>query len=369
VGKTRGPLAVLLLPLSLLFRLLAWLRRSAYRKGILQVWSAPVPVVVVGNLTVGGSGKTPLIIALAEKLSDAGFRPGIVCRGYRAKELSEPVIATIDSSTALAGDEPVLIAGRTSCPVAVYPKRSLAIRKLLGSHKIDVVLLDDGLQHYSLDRNIEIVVVSEHVGFGNGFLLPAGPLREPLSRLRNVDFIVRSQLAAGLSGSDLPVLQLPEFVPDEKVHGYVLVLDELRRLDEQDAIATELSPEDIENRLRGSVFTDKGDQRKPTLTAMAGIANPERFFKTITNLGLKIDSVALQDHHQFTPADFLTGPDSPVYILTEKDAVKCKELNIDPSRIWYAKMTAIPDQKFIDALTERLRTSGSGKSDVIGQGV
>ena len=363
VWKTRGLAAIVLWPLSLLFRLIAGVRRNLYRAGIFKVWSAPVPVVVVGNLTVGGSGKTPLIITLAEKFCDAGIRPGIVCRGYRAKELSEPVIATSDSSTAFAGDEPVLIAGRTSCPVSVYPIRKLAIKKLLGAHKVDLVLLDDGLQHYALDRDIEIVVVSEHAGFGNGFLLPAGPLREPLSRLRDVDYVVRSRISPGSQGSDLPALELPGFIPDEKVYGYILVIDELRRLDEQEFISANAPPGEIEHRLKASVAANKQSNIDVPLTAMAGIANPGRFFKTLTDLGLQVETVVKQDHHQFAVDDFQAGLESPVYILTEKDAVKCKELKIDKSRVWYAKMTAVADRDLVDALVERLAISPDKQSD------
>jgi len=302
-----------------------------------------------------------------------------------ALELS--VVATVPKNSRNAGDEPVLIAGRTACPVAVYPTRSLAIKKLLARHELDVVLLDDGLQHYSLDRNLEIVVVSEHVGFGNGFLLPAGPLREPLSRLREVDFVVRSRIynkadnqtvseavseaannetssvATESEKSDTPVLELPRFIADEKIHSYVLVLDELRRLDEEDSITVDSAPEAIANRLQGSVATNNAGKLEAPLIAMAGIANPSRFFKTISDLGLNVETVIQPDHHQFTAADFRTSPDAPVYILTEKDAVKCKELKIDKSRVWYAKMTAVPDQRLIDELIERITSLKMGYSD------
>ena len=226
------------------------------------------------------------------------------------------------------------------------------------------------MQHYALDRDIEIVVVSDHVGFGNGFLLPAGPLREPLSRLKDVDFIVRSRLATLSHGinSDVPSLELPHFVTDEKVHGYVLALDELRRLDEQDVIAADSEPEIIKAQLKTSVTSGKAGQDEFPLIAMAGIANPGRFFKTITDLGLKVETVIQPDHHQFTADDFQSGADAPLYILTEKDAVKCKELKIDQSRVWYAKMTAVPDQRLIDALLERLASPVGGQSDETGPG-
>src|SRR5690606_19736513 len=177
----------LLLPLELLFRLVTALRRLLYRRGILRSWRAPVPVLVIGNISVGGTGKTPVTIALCAALRQSGFRPGVISRGYRAQPPQFPHRVSADDSAAVAGDEPLLIARRTGCPVAIAPDRSAAAQLLLQHDDCDVLICDDGLQHYALQRDIEVAVVDAVRGFGNRHCLPVGPLREPLARLRTVD--------------------------------------------------------------------------------------------------------------------------------------------------------------------------------------
>ena len=178
----------LLRPLEFLFRSLAALRRLAYRAGLLRSYRAPLPVVVVGNITVGGTGKTPVVIALVEQLQAAGLRPGVVSRGYGAGQGSFPHRVGAGSRADECGDEPLLIHRRTGCPCVVDPDRPRALRALLESGPLDLVVCDDGLQHYALQRDLEIAVLDANSLVGNGFCLPAGPLREPVRRLQSVDF-------------------------------------------------------------------------------------------------------------------------------------------------------------------------------------
>lgn len=193
-------LSALIMPLSLLYLDAIRLRRWLYKIGFKASTRLPVPVIVVGNLTVGGTGKTPLVLWLAQLLSENGYRPGIVSRGYAGKAEPAPVIVRSDSNPAEVGDEALLLAQRSSCPVAVNPNRPAAAQLLLERFACDVIICDDGLQHYALQRDIEIAVVDGRRRFGNGYCLPAGPLREPQTRLREVDFIVSNGEAAELDG-------------------------------------------------------------------------------------------------------------------------------------------------------------------------
>ncbi|MEJ2653110.1 MAG: tetraacyldisaccharide 4'-kinase [Gammaproteobacteria bacterium] len=184
------PLSILLLPLSGVFGLLVSLRRFAYETGMLRRHKLPVPVIVIGNITVGGTGKTPLVIWLVESLRGAGYRPGVVSRGYGGDTARMPQLVTADSDPVAVGDEPVLIAQRAACPVAVAPRRVMAARALIADHDCNVIVSDDGLQHYALERDMEIAVIDGERRLGNGHYLPAGPLREQATRLRRVDIMV-----------------------------------------------------------------------------------------------------------------------------------------------------------------------------------
>ncbi len=277
-----------LYPLGLVFRVLVALRRLLYRVGVLKATRLPVPVIVVGNLTVGGSGKTPLALALVAWLRQAGHSPGLVSRGYggHARELM-PVRP--DSDPALVGDEPVLLARRSGCPVWIGRRRAQAGQQLLAFHpEVDVILTDDGLQHYALARDMEIVVVDGERGFGNGRLLPAGPLREPLSRLAEVDAVV---VNGGAGGPPLPV---PAFSMVLAGHGLV-------------------------NLARPDLVVPPSHFRGGRVHALAGIGNPQRFFDHLTALGLEIEPHPFPDHHAFMATDLPPG----TVIMTEKDAVKC----------------------------------------------
>jgi len=277
--------SLLLLPLSVLFSVLARIRRIAYRLGLFSVVSAPVPVVVVGNLSVGGTGKTPVA--------------GIISRGYGGSgELSE-VLAT--SSSRHVGDEPVMIARRTHCPVWVGRDRAAAATRLVaGNPHVDILISDDGLQHYHLARNFEIAVIDARRQFGNRLLLPAGPLREPVSRLDTVD-------AAVVNGGEAP--QLPV-----------------------NAFAMHLGGSEFLNLVDPSNRMPAGQFGNMKLHAVAGIGDPERFFSHLRSLGLSFTPHAFPDHHMFTASD-LEFAGANAVLMTEKDAIKC---SCFAREIWWA---------------------------------
>jgi tetraacyldisaccharide 4'-kinase len=285
----RGAAAWLLWPASLAFRAAVFTRRWLYRLRLLPSVHPGIPVIVVGNLTAGGSGKTPLVIWIAEYLKRKGWTPAVVSRGYGAqasKKRATPRAATILDDAATVGDEPILIARRTGCPVWVGADRVAVIRALRAAHQdVDVLILDDGLQHYRLRRDLEIAVVDAR-GFGNGFMLPAGPLREPASRLRSVDAVVSH---------------------GAKLKGYAMQLKgtELHRMT------------DAAERRPASAFAGE------KVHAVAGIGDPNRFFLHLGRLGVKLVPHPFPDHHAFTPQDLQFATDAAV-LMTEKDAVKLR---------------------------------------------
>lgn len=282
-----------LAPFSLVFFLLAAARRWAYRFGWLHSERLPVPVVVVGNIAVGGTGKTPLVVWLAERLRQAGYRPGIVSRGYRGRQKA-PAPVRPDSDPAAVGDEPVLLARRAACPVWVGRRRAEVARQLLTFHpEVDVILSDDGLQHYALARDVEVVVVDGERGFGNRWLLPAGPLREPLSRLSAVDAVVVN------GGPALADLVAPQF-------AMALVGSRFWKLG------------------RPEVMVDATYFAGRVVHAVAGIGNPERFFRGLGRLGIQVEPSAWPDHHRYRRQDL---PNATL-LMTEKDAVKCAAFDL-----------------------------------------
>lgn len=280
----------LLIPFSLLFRLLAASRVLAYRWGWLHAERLPVPVVVVGNLTAGGAGKTPLTLALVTWLQEAGYKPGIVSRGYGGRgRQAMPVLP--DSDPVLVGDEPVLLARRAGCPVWVGRKRAEAGRQLLLFHpEVDVLVADDGLQHYALARDMEFVVVDGQRGFGNGWSLPAGPLREPMRRLKQAGAVV-------LNGDAPFNLDIPLFRMRMRGERFSNLLDPGQTVD-------------------ASALADAPAH------AIAGIGNPQRFFDSLLEKGLSVVPHAFPDHHAFKPEDLPAGR----LVMTEKDAVKIAPL-------------------------------------------
>lgn len=309
-----SPLRWLLAPLSGLFRLIAALRRFAYQAGWLAQQSLPVPVIIVGNISVGGSGKTPLVLWLAQQLKNRGWRPGIISRGYGGKAADYPLTVNADTPASEAGDEPKLLALRSQCPVVVAPDRLAAGRQLLAEFACNVIISDDGLQHYRLARDIELVVVDSRRGFGNGFCLPAGPLREPVCRLDKVDFVVW--------------------------HG------------------NSQQPWTLQLQLQASV--NLTDQRRLPLTnwqnqtvhAVAGIGDPQRFFDQLRAAGLQVIEHAFNDHHAFSAADLQFNDTLPV-LMTEKDAVKCQAFAT--GNCWSVPADAVLTDGLADAINSRLK--------------
>lgn len=272
----------LLLPLSALYGLLIMLRGLAYRLHLLPQRKVAVPVIVVGNLTVGGSGKTPLVAWLVAHLQRAGWRPGIVSRGYGGKAREWPQQVSASSDPRQVGDEPVMLAQTTNCPVAVAPRRYDAAQSLQ-AQGVNIIVSDDGLQHYALARDIEIAVRDGERGYGNGLLLPAGPLREPLRRLRRVDI--------------------------EIVHGRGG--DFRLEIDNPQPLSADTPPQPLTH------FAGQ------TVHAVAGIGFPQRFFDALIAAGIEIIPHAFADHHAFSAADITFDDDLPVF-MTAKDAVKCR---------------------------------------------
>lgn len=315
------PLHLLLLPVSFIFGLLTALRRALYRCGILSSEKLPVPVIVIGNITVGGSGKTPLTLWLAQQLIEEGWHPGIISRGFGGTETSLPHSVAPSSSPDEVGDEAVLMAQRELCPVWVGRKRPATGRALLHAHpECDVLLSDDGLQHYRLRRDVEIAVVDGARRFGNGCLLPAGPLREMPARLNEVDAVV--------------------------INCGVATGKEYRMQLEGSIFYNLLNPDSI---MRASDF------HYMKLHAIAGIGHPQRFFTHLNTLGLTVQAHSFPDHHCFISTD-LNFADADAILMTEKDAVKCAAFATE--KCWVLRVEAQLDPDLTHFILERIAPNG-----------
>lgn len=303
----------LLLPLSWAYGTVVFLRRLAYRLGLAQSTELPVPVLVVGNFTVGGTGKTPLVTALAHRLRNRGVSPGIVTRGYGGKADDWPRLVSESDDPALCGDEAVLMARRAGCPVAASPRRADAARLLL-EQGVNFILADDGLQHLALDRDAEIAVQDASRSHGNGWLLPAGPLREHPRSRAPVDI----EMVNGINGDFW--LEARAAYP-------------LGRADA--AVALE-------------------DWSGKSVYAVAAIGNPERFFATLRGADIDCEPRPFPDHHAFRQADFQALTDKPIF-MTEKDAVKCESLGLQQVWVVPVEIEFTPDAaRRVDALLDRL---------------
>jgi tetraacyldisaccharide 4'-kinase len=314
---SQNPLVWSLLPLSWLYCLLALIRRRLYVSGVIASERLPVPVVIVGNISVGGTGKTPLLIALCDLLQRRGLSVGVVSRGYGAENTGVHVLADGDDPR-VCGDEPLLIRQRTGCPVVIGRDRVAAANRLLEIAACDVILSDDGLQHYRLRRDVELAVVDAQRGFGNAYCLPAGPLREPVSRLHRVDLVVWHRQA----------------VVDEAEIGFCLAFD------------------DAVNLATGKTrpLADFSGQH---VHAVAGIGFPPRFFRQLQAAGLDVIEHAFADHHVYREPELDFGDDLPV-LMTEKDAVKCRGMRLHG--LWKvpvnAKLSQALRQSFEDRITK-----------------
>jgi tetraacyldisaccharide 4'-kinase len=328
--RQRGVLAWTLSPLALAYAAIVTLRRVAYASGILKVSRVTAPVVVLGNLYVGGTGKTPLAIALVRALRQRGFRPGVVSRGYGGAERSARVVSTGDTA-AEVGDEPLLIAESTGVPVAVGARRAQAAALLLQAQPTcDVLIADDGLQHLALGRDLEIALIDER-GLGNGWVLPAGPLREPPARLARVDAMVLH--GAGRAPlQDVPCFSMRTRLAD---HAY-----RLADRSQSERLA------DLVSRQRSAGLR---------ITAAAGIGVPRRFFDMLTSIGLQIDLLPLPDHFDYR-VDPFAGRGADLVLITEKDAVKCRrsEAVRDDERLWVVPLEAQVDAALVDLVVSRL---------------
>lgn len=314
------PLHLILIPISMIFGVLVAFRRVLYRDRILASYQLLLPVIVVGNISVGGTGKTPLILALAQLLIKKGWHPLIVSRGYKSTS-TYPLHVEKGMTAQRAGDEPLMMAKRNICPVWVGKDRVATARAALQAHpQCDLVMCDDGLQHYRLHRDVEIAVIDGERGFGNGRLLPVGPLREPVSRLKSVDAVV-------VNGGDA-------------------------------------GPGQHTMRLEGTVFYNlldpdlavvAGEFNKPGNHAVAGIGYPQRYFQHLTSLGIPYTQHAFPDHHVFTASD-LAFSDCDAILLTEKDAVKCTQFA--DARYWVLRVDAQIDPALTDLILRKLNSHG-----------
>jgi len=305
----------LLLPLSAIFYLLALSRKAFYRIGLLPTHPSSVPVIVVGNITVGGSGKTPIVIALSKHFKQQNKTVGIVSRGYGGNYRGKTSIILDEKvCVEVVGDEPILIYQQTGAVVAVNKNRAQAVKDLMTQHNVDVVISDDGLQHYGMGRRVEIVVVDGVRRFGNGFFLPAGPLRESTKRLDSVDFVINN--GAQHTG---------EF-------------------------SSILTPKMLVNLSTGA--TQPLDFFKhQTCHAVAGIGHPQRFFDTLSALGISVEAHAFADHYAFDKKDLDFIEDYPI-IMTAKDCVKCRQFATD--KMWYLRVEAVLSDDFLTQLNDKL---------------
>ena len=304
-------------PLEKLFNHLALKRRQKYQQQAANV-SLPAPVIIVGNISVGGVGKTPLVVWLVETLKQQGYKPGVVSRGYGAKAPQYPMSVDENSDPRHCGDEPLMIISRCQCPLVVDPDRLRAAQHLCQQFDVDVIISDDGLQHYRLPRDIEIAVIDGQRGVGNGHCLPVGPLRESPNRLQEVDFCIVNGEGWSSTGAVPMTLQSQGFC-------------------QLDGSAVELAPQQI--------------------NAVAGIGNPPRFFTSLRDLGFQLIEHPFPDHHQFRASD-LAFDNSYATVMTEKDAVKCRALAAD-NRYYLSVSAELPESfkqqllRLLDQLKQR----------------
>ena len=318
---------LILLPLSYIYFLIIFLRSWSYKSGIFKTIKINVPVIIVGNINIGGTGKTPLVIWLLEKLIKFGMKPGLICRGYNSNA-SKSIEVLKNSKVENVGDEALMIKLRLDIPIFSGKKRGQVARSLLMTYPdVDVVISDDGLQHFELFRDFEIVVVDGVRLFGNGHLIPAGPLRETVTRVKKVDAVViNSQVKKEI----LPLFENTNNLYEMAYSGDVL----------QNCVHT--------NQIFDLSRIDK------EIIAVTGIGNPERFFTQLTNAGVNFKRRIFNDHHMFTESDF-KDYDGMEIVMTEKDAVKCKIFAKE--NFWFLPVSADVEEKLFTKIIKKIRTN------------
>ncbi len=308
----RNLISYVLWPFSLLWQWLMQFRHSLYRYGFLKTTTFTVPIIVVGNLTVGGNGKTPLLIALTELLVELGFKPGIVSRGYGSKLKKGTLWVTPESDVSLVGDEPLLLARRLSCPLVIGAKRVEAVKTLLARSDCNVILSDDGLQHLAMGRTMEVIVVDGVRQFGNGFCLPAGPLREGTARLNTTPWVIYHST-------------------DEQYEQRFFLQPQCFRSVTQPEITRSLS-----------AFADQ------SVAMITAIGYPQRFLKTLQDLHIRCEAHFFRDHHAYTRQELLAY-EQKTLLMTEKDAVKCRHFPLQDA--WYLEVKAMLSETLQQQLT------------------
>ena len=304
----------LLLPFSAVFFILSQLRVWCYKVGILKTRQAEVPVIVVGNITVGGSGKTPIVIELCRYFESQGKSIGVISRGFGGRYVQDTMEVTPSTDSRECGDEPALIMQQTNAKVVVAKRRNKAIEYLTANHKLDIIISDDGLQHYAMGRDVEIVVIDGIRRFGNGLLLPSGPLREPLKRLKSVDIIVNN--------------------------GSIV----------EGEISSQLNPKCFVNLLTDET-KDLDYFKGIKCYAVSGIGNPKSFDALLESQGINLISKPFPDHHPFVAQDLVFDQDYPI-LMTAKDCVKCKHFATD--QMWYLSVSAELSEDFFKKLEAKL---------------
>ena len=308
-----GLINFMLLPFSAIFFILSSIRLWLYKFRILKINDSSLPVIVVGNITVGGTGKTPIVISIVNYLESQNKKVGVVSRGYGGKYSQDSVEVSMTSDPIQCGDEPLLIKQQTEVPVVVAKKRTKAIEFLIKKYSLDVIVSDDGLQHYSMGRDIEIAVIDGHSRLGNGFFLPAGPLREAKSRLKSVDFIINN-------GSHFEGEVSSEIEPHEYIN---LVTNEVKGLE---------------------YFKGK------KCYAVAGISKPDNFFSILQKNEVKLIPKPFPDHYVFSEKDLAFNENHPI-IMTSKDCVKC--VLFATEQMWYLSVSAKINSNFYQQLESK----------------
>ena len=308
-------ISFILLPFSMIYYIIYKIRLLMYQLGLAKSIKWNIPIVVVGNISVGGAGKTPLVCELVNVFKKKGYKPGIISRGYGGSSRG-PDLVTIKSHPSIVGDEPVLFAHQLDVPIVVAKKRNHAVKEII-KYNVNLIFSDDGLQHYSMGRAIDIVVHDVDKGYGNGFLLPAGPLREPISRLSSFDIIVTRDNDQATQGHrfESSILTANNILTNEQINL--------------------------------EVFQEKN------VHAVAGIRHPERFFDNLRELGLTITEHAFSDHYKYSETDFISFENDHV-LMTQKDAVKCKSFAKPTWWIVDHQVNILPD--LIDEIEHRVKS-------------